>query len=530
VKFSSAVRVVLRNVFIVSAACIVFNSVTANAAPGDFDSSFGSGLGKVLHSLGGRDDYPLGMMTLPDRKLLIHGWCQKGTLPSAPYEYCLARFNENGSLDSSFGTNGRVIANFSAISRTPVISGIPRNIVRLADGRIIFALSCVQTTGSTETRMCLAGFTDNGALDTRFGTNGYATFDVGGANVQVVDMALQNDGKVLVGARCVPTSNGTLSYFCIARFLSNGNADGETFGDGGFKITQILSSAEPSGLAIDVEGRAVLGGRCRSNSPANSPYLFCAARYTTAGQLDTTFGTAGKMTNTVGGGVDADTGPVIAQPDSNIAIMGRCKLNTSSPNEFCMLRLLPNGSVDNTIGAAGLLWTSGAARGAEITSARLTPDGKYLFAGPCYVSSTNSLLTDFCVMRIKLDGVRDTSFGTNGQVIHPIGSTRDDLSAVAMTSDGKIVVAGGCEGTNIYVACLARLEGGPGSYRACSLDLDGDGRFTATSDGLIQQRILNDVRGNAAINGVNFPASATRTTWSSIRQFLVAQCGMDLPQ
>ncbi len=520
-----------RSCFAIAAlVCASVFSGVATAAPGDFDNTFGSGLGKILQPLGVRDDSARGVMILPNRKLLIHGLCERDTLPLLPDAYCLARFNENGSLDASFGTNGRVIADLSAINRTPWLEGIPRNIVRLADGRIIFAMTC-QKTNPTQFAFCLVGYTENGALDTSFGTNGYATFDVGGAVVMVVDMALQADGKVLVAARCDLTANSNLSQFCITRFLANGNSDGNGFGAGGFVNTQILDRAEASGLAIDDQGRVVLAGRCRSNAPSNSPYLFCAARYTSNGQLDASFGDAGIKTQLVGSGNGggAATGPVIVQPDGNIIITGQCRLNNFSPSEFCMLRLLPNGSVDNLIGAAGLLWTSGAARGSEITSAQLTPDGKYLFGGVCY-TNPNNFDTDFCAMRIKNDGSRDLSFGTNGQVIHPIGSARDDLSGIAVTSDGKIVVAGACEGASNVEFCIARLDGGPGAYRACSPDLDGDGRFVATVDGLIQQRVLSGVTGAAVVNGVNFSASASRTNWAPIRQFLVAQCGMDLPQ
>lgn len=529
ISLHTSVAHYLRHLTIGVAAAATLASAS-HAAPGDFDATFGSGLGKILQPLGGRDDYATGMMTLPSRKLLVHGSCQSGTLATSPYDYCLAQFNENGSIDPSFGTNGRVIANFSAISRSSTLAGIPRNIVRLADGRLILAISCLQTSNPGENRICLVGYTENGVLDTNFGTNGYATFDFGGANVLVVDMALQADGKVLVGARCAPTSNANLEYFCIARFLADGSADGNTFGGGGITTTPILSRAETSGLAIDTEGRAVLAGRCRSNSPANSPFLFCAARYDANGQLDTTFGTGGKVTNQAGiGGSDADAGPVIAQPDGKIVIAGRCRPNAMSQNEFCMVRLLPNGSVDNSIGAFGLLFLSGAARGSAITSARLTPDGHYLFGGICYTNSTN-FDGDFCVMRIRGDGSRDTTFGVNGQVTRPIGNANDAPASVAMTSDGKIVIAGGCEGASNFEICIARLDGGPRAYRACSLDLDGDGRFVATIDGLIQQRVFNGMTGAAVVNAVNFSSSATRTNWSSIRQFLVAQCGMELPQ
>ena len=76
--------------------------------------------------------------------------------------------------------------------------------------------------------------------------------------------------------------------------------------------------------------------------------------------------------------------------------------------------------------------------------------------------------------------------------------------------------------------CLARYEGGPFGAQNCSLDFDGDGRVTATTDVLIGTRIALGINSSAALNGINFPATATRNTWPLIRDYLVAQCGMSL--
>lgn len=68
-----------------------------------------------------------------------------------------------------------------------------------------------------------------------------------------------------------------------------------------------------------------------------------------------------------------------------------------------------------------------------------------------------------------------------------------------------------------------------GTSDYCSLDIDGDGLVTATTDGLIHTRLALGVTGAAVVSGVNFPAAATRRTWPEIRNHLIKQCGMQLP-
>ena len=99
-----------------------------------------------------------------------------------------------------------------------------------------------------------------------------------------------------------------------------------------------------------------------------------------------------------------------------------------------------------------------------------------------------------------------------------------------MQLDGKIVLAGYCAnstGNNSF--CTARYDGGPFGAQNCKLDIDGDNRILPATGSLIHARIALGLTGDAVINGIAFPAEATRKTWASIRTYLVAQCGMNLP-
>ena len=125
-------------------------------------------------------------------------------------------------------------------------------------------------------------------------------------------------------------------------------------------------------------------------------------------------------------------------------------------------------------------------------------------------------------------GSLDTNFGSGGSTITPIGASFSRIESVTVQPDGKIVAAGYCAQGNSGDFCVARYEGGPSGAQFCSLDIDGDGRVNATTDTLIVNRIALGINTSAAINGINFPATATRNTWPLIRDYLVSQCGMSL--
>ena len=109
-------------------------------------------------------------------------------------------------------------------------------------------------------------------------------------------------------------------------------------------------------------------------------------------------------------------------------------------------RCLPSGGVlDPTFGSGGLVTTNFAGGGqalavAAYPNAGTANDGKVVSVG--YVNSGGGRGEDFAVVRYSLDGTLDRTFGGTGEVITNLGSTGDEAHAVAVQSDGKIVVAG----------------------------------------------------------------------------------------
>ena len=138
--------------------------------------------------------------------------------------------------------------------------------------------------------------------------------------------------------------------------------------------------------------------------------------------------------------------------------------------------------------------------------------------------------------RLSGDGFPDNTFdgplpsNADGFVNLNVVAYEQRARAMQLQPDGKILVAGYCRSSFSapYTFCIARLNPGSSGARNCTPDIDGDGRTTATIDGLIMTRVMLGLTGTAVTVGITFPAAAPRKTWSAIRSYLVTQCAMTL--
>lgn len=279
---------------------------------------------------------------------------------------------------------------------------------------------------------------------------------------------------------------------------------------------------------VQVDGKIVIAGSCRNGGV----YNYCALRLLPNGSIDTAFGLSGKVIATATGGAEA----LALQADGKLLLAGQCAHTVGMfvKGDFCVLRLLANGAPDTGFGSAGQVLTTVGSYGNTAYSIAVQLDGRIVLAGSCGNGGNNSA-ADICVQRLTAEGALDTTFNNTGYVITPIGSGSfyflyAPKPGVALYPDGRIMVGSSCPGgSGDYDFCSVRYDGGPFSYRACGNDLDGDGRLLATTDALMLTRIALGATGDAVINGILFPAEASRKTWPAIRDYLVTQCGMILP-
>lgn len=498
--------------------------------PGSLDLSFALGNGKIpslsFSSPEGTDDRARAVAVQADGRIVLAGACG-----GSVQEFCLARLNSDGTLDGTFvgpGANGdgRIRFKFLSTNGIPFGGNLSAMVIQ-PDGKIVTAGSCLSD-------FCIARLNpSDGGFDTTFdgdsGTaNGRLWFPVGASVDEATSIALMPDGRIVVAGMC---SNGANNDFCVVRLLSSGAFD-TSFGATGKILVEVGALGDRAqAVATQPDGKIVIGGYCNNGSN----FDFCLVRLNVNGSLDTTFNADGKVVIAASG--NQSTNALIIQPDGRILAAGDCE------GLFCAIRLNADGSLDAMFngpsGTAGGFFTEGIgpfySKAFALTQ---QTDGKFILAGECEVTSGGQ--RDFCIARFNPDGSFDRTFDgpnsgspANGRFLIPIRTTSgqeyDDAAAVTVQRDGKIIVAGACGALSDRDFCVARLHGGPFTARQCSMDIDGDGKVTATVDSLIHARVALGITGNAVVSGVTFAAHATRPSWSLIRNYLTTQCGMAIP-
>jgi len=276
-------------------------------------------------------------------------------------------------------------------------------------------------------------------LDSAFGgagANGKVLSDYN-ANPTAGFAVAMSGGKTLVAGSVNINGN---SDFALARYNADGTLD-STFGSGGFITTDFGSSADAAyAMAVQSDGKIVLVGQTQSFSTFMD---FAIARYNADGSLDGSFGAAhtGKVVVDYGGDFDQATSVAI-QSDGKILVTGTATIDFNG--EFALLRLSSSGSFDTTFGADhnGMVTTEWSSAYAESAGVALQSDGKILLVG--YANDYGTGDSDAAIARYNPDGSLDSSFGAahNGQVKVDLGHIDDTARAVALQSDGKILLAG----------------------------------------------------------------------------------------
>jgi uncharacterized delta-60 repeat protein len=397
-------------------------------ANGTLDTSFGAN-GKVIAPMDSGVGEAFALVLQPDGKLVLAGYCDGAPTDS---DFCALRYNTNGTLDTSFGTDGKVI--------TPVGSSgdIATALARQPDGKLVLAGHC-QNNG-TNYDFCALRYNANGTLDTSFGAGGKVITPVGSLNDYFGALALQPDDKLVLAGSCLV--NGASSRFCAIRYNANGTLD-TSFGTGGKVITPVSSYNDNAyALALQPDGKLVIAGSCRDDAYAYRDV--CAIRYNANGTLDTSFGTGGKVIISVGSRNDF-AHALVLQPDGKLVLAGVCPrapINDYADQDFCALRYNANGTLDTSFGTGGIVTTPVGSRNDVAYAVALQPDGKLVLAGVCDVDKFGA--SDFCAIRYNANGTLDTSFNGDGKVITPVSSSNDYVNAIALQPDGKLVLAGEC--------------------------------------------------------------------------------------
>ncbi|MCA9591450.1 MAG: hypothetical protein KC657_39415, partial [Myxococcales bacterium] len=256
-------------------------AVLRYASDGTLDPTFGTA-GIVLTDFTTRTDQAMAMALMADGRILVAGQTLSDDLTVA--EMAFARYNPDGSLDTTFGSGGRA---------TVDVRGTPdqaRGIVPLPGGKIL-AAGTSRDPAVSRTDMVAVRLNADGALDTTFGNAGFFLTNFGGPGSHTAQaIVIDSAGRPLLGGFYGTTAPRDF----IAIRLTAAGAFDATFGDGGV-ATADFQGRDDNGSALLVEqgDRYVLAGSSLPASPTPEPRM-ALSRHLPTGALDPTFGTTGR--------------------------------------------------------------------------------------------------------------------------------------------------------------------------------------------------------------------------------------------
>lgn len=358
------------------------------------DPSFGNngavlGFSADIHGTG----YINNIISLPNGKIITSGvW----------------RFNSNGARDSSFGLNGSTTYAYN------------QKILLQPDGKIIAAGRYAYHNNSIIDTAGAYRYLPNGTLDNNFANNSWLI----ASNLSLEDALLLADGKIML-----------LGYYggdqeiALRRYLPNGTID-SSFGINGLAqhfLTNTYYQAMPVAMAETPDHRIVVGLTVYNT--------MAAMRFLPDGNIDSSFGDNGIASIPY-----TPCTAIAVQPDGKVLLAGYEDLaNPGVP--FVLARFNTDGSLDASFGNNGLVlhqWPDGGEN--KCRAMKLQPDGKIILAGRTWNTAKGKY--DFVLLRYLSDGSPDTAFGDNGLLLTSIRNNKDDIYAIDLQADGKIVATG----------------------------------------------------------------------------------------
>jgi len=343
---------------------------------GRVDSTFGTN-GIVSTSFGSNtDDYMGAVVRQTDGRLVVAGTSYN----QGNADFALARFNSNGSLDSSFGNNGKVVTALSADH------DYAQYLTLQPDGKIIVAGSSSRMDSFSCSYdeyyvpiTAIVRYQQDGKLDSSFGQNGRIFLQAGQGFDYARAVSFQS-GKILVAGtgfyNCGCGYYGGVdcysSYLRLIRLNDNGSLD-NSFGQNG-KVTDSVVLLYPTDMITQPDGKILITG---SGSEAG----FISERFNNNGSLDQSFGNAGKVITMID-----QTGyawpTAITLQEEKIIIVGGYYPNNGDGGDFAIVRYNSNGSLDSTLNNSGTARIHfGSSWSSDEASAVAVQDNKIIVGG-----------------------------------------------------------------------------------------------------------------------------------------------------
>ncbi|MCP3994408.1 MAG: hypothetical protein GY722_04985, partial [bacterium] len=406
---------------------MTINVTSVNDAP-----VFTVGDGIVSTDFAAGDDLGQSVTVQSDGKILVAGSAR----PDTVRDLALVRYNANGSLDTTFGSDGWATAEYGSWTQDRGYCVTVQN-----DGKILVAGT---TNNGSTYDFTLVRFNADGTFDNSFDGDGFLTTPIGSADDHGYSVTVQSDGKILVAG---DSHNGSDYDFALVRYNTDGSLD-TTFDSDGI-LTTDFGSGDDVGNSVTVQsdGKILVAG----GGSNGSNYDFALIRYNADGSLDTSLDSDGILTTAIGSNHDVGQS-VTVQGDGKILVAGHS--HDGSFNDFALTRYNADGSLDTSFDSDGILTTAIGSTADAGYSVKVQSDGKILVAG----ETNNGSNRDFALVRYNADGSLDSTFDSDGILTTAIGSGHDYGRSVILQSDGRILVAGESDNGTDFDFVLTRYN------------------------------------------------------------------------
>jgi len=471
----------IRTLFSFASVMLVCGLLNIYAAPGSLDTAF-NGTGKQQTTFPSGDATSSAVGVQSTGKIVVVG----SVNVSGVSNFALARYNTDGTLDTTFGTGGIVV--------TPVLNGAVgvALLIEPVTDKIIAAGSAIPVGSPTDSDFALVRYNADGTLEGTFGTGGISTTSVSSIFDSLNAVAFQGSKIIAVGVAAGATNDD----FAVVRFNADGSVD-TTFGPVGANgkvVTPVGTGNDAaSGVAVQSDSKIVVCGS--ADTAMATPINFAVVRYNADGTTDSGFGTGGKVTTSLQSN-DDEAYDVAMQADGRIVVAGASCVAAGC--DFGLARYNTNGTLDASFGTGGKVITAVRSGNDVANAVVITPDGKIVAAGNSEASFGNN---DFAVFRYTSSGAPDFSFGTSsGAAFVDFGGTDDFARGMVLDSSARILVTGQADPSGRF--SVARLIGG-NITTAANVEISGR-VVTATGRGIRNAIVtMTDSFGNAKIVRTN---------------------------
>jgi uncharacterized delta-60 repeat protein len=342
-------------------------------------------------------------------KIVVTGTASDDDLFDDDNYFATARYNLDGSPDTSFSDDGKVTTRVGEAGLFGESAwNYARDLVIQPDNKIVVAGRTTEDAVDANLEFGVVRYLENGDLDNTFSGNGIRVFGFAGDD-DARGVSLQPDGKLAVVGQA-----GSSSKLAAALLNADGSLDDNFDGNGKIEFDRSSSGDESlMAVASQPDGKFVAVGFAGDK--------LVLMRVKPDGNLDTSFVEDGILDSHDGFGLD-----LIIQPDGKFLVLLQKR----------MMRFNPNGDLDES----GLTITDFANHHDQAYATAVQDDGKIIVAGEVDTKSVYD--KEVALVRYNPDGSRDTSFGEDGMLLAGFYTGEDGGRSVAVQPDGKIVVAG----------------------------------------------------------------------------------------